>query len=232
MDMKHSEASLDNPAWHALTNQHAPYALGDGLARRYQKEFVSFAAVAEPSSAAFAQLAALIAPNDVIAMLGTTPPLRDGWTMLMQIPLLQMVYHGTTLPSPEPTHSIQSLSNQDLPAIMQLIELTRPGPFQPRSIELGHFIGIWQGDTLAAMAGERIHLPGYREISAVCTHPDFQRRGHARQLTQQLMYEIQIADELPFLHLFEDNKSAQALYTSLGFRTRMECSISILKRQG
>lgn len=228
----HSEKLLDNPAWHALTNQHTAFALGEGLVRRYQRDVAGFAAVAENSPQAFEELAALIAPNDVIALLGTQPPDMSGWALLMQFPLRQMVYDGPTLEAVEPGTPLRQLSASDLPAILSLIELTRPGPFQPRSLELGNFFSIWQRDSLVAMAGERMHLPGYREISTVCTHPEFQRRGYAHQLTRHLIYEMQSAGEVPFLHVFGENTSAQALYTSLSFRTRWECSISILKRQG
>lgn len=228
----HTEQRLDNPIWHALTHQHAAFAVGEGLARRYQREVSPFAAVAEHSPQAFAQLAELIPPNDVIALLGIQPPDLTGWTLLRQIPLYQMVYDGA-IPEAIATESpIQPLSAGDLPAILPLIELTRPGPFQPRTLELGNYYAIWQGERLAAMAGERMRLPGYREISAVCTHPDYQRRGYARQLVQHLTREMHSTGDVPFLHVFDENKSAQALYMSLGFRTRLQCPIYVLKRQG
>lgn len=225
------EEVLNNPAWYALTNQHASLALGHDLARRYPREIASFGAVAVDSEDAFHQLAALLAPNEVIALLGGQTPVGEQWLLLRQFPITQMVYAGTLIQPPEAQSTITSLSPTDVPAMLQLVEITRPGPFQPRTIELGHYISIWQERTLAAMAGVRLHLPGYREISAVCTHPDFQRRGYARQLMRQLLYEIQSAGEIPFLHVFHENKSAQTLYEALGFKQRAEIPLSILKRQ-
>lgn len=231
-DVTYTQERLDNPAWYALTNQHAAFALGDGLARRYPRAMTAFGAVAANDMAAFSDLAALVPPQEVVGLWGCQPPAEDGWTLLMQIPVVQMVYAGPRVEPPALANQMRSLAASELPAIMQLIELTHPGPFQQRTLELGHFLALWQDATLVAMAGERMHLPGYREISTVCTHPSYQRRGYARQLTQQLIYEIQSAGEIPFLHVFTENKSAQALYESLGFHARVELALFIVKRQG
>ena len=222
---------LNNPAWYALTNQHAAFALGEGLVRRYPRTMTAFAAVATPSAEAFSQLAALVPPQEVVGLWGIQPPAEDGWTPLMQIAVWQMLYRGSQVEAAPLANQMRTLTTDDLPAIQALIEVTRPGPFQQRTLELGHFLGLWQDETLVAMAGERMHLPGYREISTVCTHPAYQRRGYARQLTQQLIYEIQSADEVPFLHVFTENASAQTLYQSLGFQVRVELPLFIMKRQ-
>lgn len=229
--MANVDEVLDNPAWHALTNQHADLALGNELARRYPREVASFGAVAANTEEALQALAALLAPNEVIALLGCQAPVGEQWLLLRQFPIVQMVYAGPLVQPPEGQSAITSLSPADVPAMLQLIELTHPGPFQSRTIELGHYISIWQDGLLAAMAGVRMHLPGYHEISAVCTHPNFQRRGYARQLMLQLIYEIQNVGEIPFLHVFHENKSAQTLYETLGFKQRAELPLAILKRQ-
>lgn len=227
-----AEECLNNPAWYALTNQHAGWATGDGLARRYPRTMTGFAAVATASAEAFRALAALVPPQEVVGLWGCQPPAEAGWLLLMQISVWQMVYTSPPVEPPPLAKQMRTLTANDLPAILPLIEATRPGPFQPQSLELGHYLALWEADTLAAMAGERMHLPGYREISTVCTHPTFQRRGYARQLTQQLIYEIQSAGETPFLHVFSENKGAQALYESLGFQRRVELPLFVLKRQG
>ena len=175
---------LDNPIWHALTNQQAAFALGDGLARRYPRAVAPFGAVVANNEEALASLASVITP----------------------------------------------LSLTDVPAMLELVELTHPGPFLPRTIALGRYWAIWQDGRLAAMVGERFHLPGFREISAVCTHPAFQRRGYARQLMLALMREIRCDGDAPILHVFSDNQSAITLYETLGFRQRAELTLSVLER--
>ena len=114
--------------------------------------------------------------------------------------------------------------------MLELVEKTHPGPFMPRTIELGCYFAIWQEGELAAMAGERFHVPGYHEISAVCTHPDFQKRGYARQLILQLIHKIQSEGDIPFLHVVPENKGVIALYEALGFKQRMEIPLYALKR--
>ncbi len=229
--MINTDEALNNPVWHALTNQHAAIALGNDWARRYPREIAGMGAVIAATEDAFHHLAALLAPNEVIGLLGTQPPSGEPWLLLRQIPIAHMVYVGPKVQPPNVQSAITSLSPADVPAMLKLVEITHPGPFQPRTIELGHYVGIWQDGMLAAMAGVRMHLPGYHELSAVCTHPTFQRRGYARQLILQLMSEIQSAGEVPFLHVSPDNSGAYTLYEALGFKQRAELALSLLKRQ-
>jgi len=229
--MINTDEALNNPVWHALTNQHSAIALGNAWARRYQREIAGMGAVVTATEDAFHHLAALLASNEVIGLLGPQPPAGEPWLLLRQIPIAQMVYAGPKVQPPNVQSAIASLSPADVPAMLKLVEITHPGPFQPRTIELGHYVGIWQDGMLAAMAGVRMHLPGYHELSAVCTHPAFQRRGYARQLILQLMSEIQSAGEVPFLHVSPDNSGAYTLYEALGFKQRAELALSLLKRQ-
>ncbi len=226
-----STVLLNNPVWHALATEQAQFALGADRARRFLPEIGPFAAVEAANPAAFAQLAALIAPGEGIALVGTTPPSGAAWSLLRQPILRQMVYEGAPVEREAVSAGIVPLSSADIASMLELVSLTHPGPFERRTIELGRYVGIWQGGRLAAMGGERFHLPGYREISAVCTHPDFQRRGYARALVTYLIGKIQGEGDVPILHVVQGNDGAQALYESLGFRVRAELMLSVLKRQ-
>ena len=235
--MAHSEAAeiyLDNPIWHALTNQQAAFALGDGLARRYPRDVAPFGAVVANNEEALASLAALEKPGGVVALFLRQPAVAmNAWKLLRTATVVQMVYAGPSVGPSEPAEpgsAITPLSRADVPAMLELVELTHPGPFLPRTIDLGRYRAIWQDGRLAAMVGERFHLPGYREISAVCTHPAFQRRGYARRLMLALMHEIQRDGDAPMLHVFSDNQSAITLYEALGFRRRAELTLSVLER--
>lgn len=224
------EQYLDNPIWHALTNQQAPLALGDGLARRYPRDVAPFGAVVANNEEALASLAALEKPGGVVALFLLQPAVAiNTWKLLRTATVAQMVYAGPSEPA-EPSSAITPLSLADVPAMLELVELTHPGPFLPRTIDLGRYQAIWQDGRLAAMVGERFHLPGYREISAVCTHPAFQRRGYARQLMLALMDEIQRDGDAPMLHVFSDNQGAITLYEALGFRRRATLTLSVLER--
>jgi len=224
------EQYLDNPIWHALTNQQAPLALGDGLARRYPRDVAPFGAVVANNEEALASLAALEKPGGVVALFLLQPAVAiNTWKLLRTAMVAQMVYAGPSEPA-EASSAITPLSLADVPAMLELVELTHPGPFLPRTIDLGRYRAIWQDGRLAAMVGERFHLPGYREISAVCTHPAFQRHGYARQLMLALMDEIQRDGDAPMLHVFSDNQGAITLYETLGFRRRATVTLSVLER--
>lgn len=228
------ETYLDNPIWHALTLQQAPLALGDGLARRYPRDVAPFGAVVANNEEALASLAALERPGGVVALFHLQPAVEmNAWKLLRTATVVQMVYArpsvGPSEPA-EPGSAITPLSLTDVPAMLELVDLTHPGPFLPRTIDLGRYRAFWQDGQLAAMVGERFHLPGFREISAVCTHPAFQRRGYARQLMRALMREIQRDGDTPMLHVFSDNQSAITLYEALGFRRRATLTLSVLER--
>jgi predicted GNAT family acetyltransferase len=222
---------LDNPIWHALTNQHASFALGSTSARRYRPDVAPFAAVAGSDTRSFDALADLVPSGETVALLGERSVPQDAWVLLRQTPLVQMVYGGFSLETMDQSVTVSALSSADVPAMLELAAATHPGPFLPRTIELGRYLAVWQDSQLAAMAGERLHLPGYHEISAVCTDPGFQRRGYARQLTLRLIEAIQGDGEVPMLHVVSGNAGALALYEALGFRKRVDLTLSILQRR-
>ncbi len=116
--------------------------------------------------------------------------------------------------------TLRSLGVDDLDDMIALVALTEPGPFRPRTIELGGYIGIFHDDELVAMAGQRLRPPGYCEVSAVCTHPDARRRGYASIVTTRVATAIAERGETPFLHVASTNTSGLALYEHLGFATR------------
>ena len=113
------------------------------------------------------------------------------------------------------------LSDPDIAEMSQVYALTRPGrTIAPRIQQLGPFMGVRVDGKLAAMGGLRLHVPGYREITTVATHPDYLGRGYATALVAALMQRIQAAGESPFLHVRDDNTRAMRIYERLGFQTR------------
>lgn len=222
---------LDNPIWHALATHHERLAQGDSLARRYPSDIAPFGGVAANDEEAFSHLAALIPSGKNTVLMSAYPADDTNWTLLNQFSVIQMVYDGADVEVPNAAYAVTPLLPADVPTMLQLVELTHPGPFRDRTIELGCYLAIWQEGQLAAMAGERFHVPGYHEISAVCTHPNFQKRGYARYLILQLIQKIQSEGDVPFLHVVPENKGAIGLYESLGFKPRVEIPLFVLKRK-
>jgi ribosomal protein S18 acetylase RimI-like enzyme len=212
--------TLDNPVWHALTGPHSAHAVGRGKARHYPRDMAPFSAIAEPSDEAYADLAAdLPAGTEARLFRPDVEPLPDGWEETSRFPMLQMVA------SRAPTITDVSttiLTQADASAMLDLVAATQPGPFGKRTPLLGRYLGIRHDGRLVAMAGERLRLPGYVELSAICVHPDARGKGHAAALTQRLVWDVLAAGEVPFLHVRPDNKPAVALYRRLGFETRRE----------
>ncbi len=116
--------------------------------------------------------------------------------------------------------------------MLALVKRTRPGPFVTRTIELGTYLGVRDGDRLIAMAGERLHPPGFTEISAVCTDPDYRGQGLASRLVAAVVRGIRARDETPFLHLRVDNDAAHRVYAALGFQTRTFVSVMGVRAPG
>lgn len=215
---------LDNPIWHALAGPHCRHALGRGLARHYRRDIAPFSAIAEASAAAYADLAAdLPAGTEARLLRSQVEPLPKGWEEIRRFTLLQMVAQR---PPEQGELSAAVLSQADAPAMMDLVAATEPGPFARRTPSLGVYLGIRNGRRLVAIAGERMHVPGYVELSAICVHPEARGKGYAAALTQELMRRAFAKGERPFLHVRPDNGPAIALYRRLGFETRRELVMS------
>jgi predicted GNAT family acetyltransferase len=141
---------------------------------------------------------------------------------------IQYVWEGRA-PEADPAPEAVRLGNAHAERMVALTDLTKPGPFGPRSAELGEYYGLFEGERLVAMAGERLGAGRSREVSAVCTHPDFQGRGLARRLMEKVI-RIQLArGDMPFLHVMAQNARARGLYEHMGFRQRCEVALRAVK---
>lgn len=224
---------LERPVWSALTTAHAGFARGNDLARRYSPDVAPMCSVREVSDACLQALAALMAPGDIVGLFSAEPVAAGGGlTVLAQKFVEQMVYAHGEVPPAADAGSVVKLTPADVPEMMRLVELTEPGPFAPRTIALGSYIGIRSAGELIAMAGERMKFDGFTEISAVCTHPAHRGRGLASLLARTLMRQILERGETPFLHVFSTNAGAARLYEKLGFARRRSIAVTVLKREG
>lgn len=225
---------LDNPIWSALTSDHAHLSLGDGPARRYPEEIGPLSGMPPQSAAGYEALRPLAGSGGVVALFFRDAPRPPaGWKLLRGGTIHQMIaaqrsiLRSASLADAE----LRTLTPADAPAMVELAELTEPGPFRLRTLELGTFFGIFQSGRLMAMAGKRLHLPGFVEVSAVCTHPDARSRGYARLLMSCVIDEIVQSGRVPFLHSFANNHNAIRLYESLGFTLRQTFELAVLRRE-
>ena len=206
---------LDSPAWGSLTGRHAALAVGTGRARRFLPDVAPFAAVDDPADpAAWAELARVVGDAAVALMVPADPPAP--WRIVRTFDALQLVEdHVVAREDPD----VVVLGSDDVPAMLDLTARTRPGPFFPRTIELGRYLGVRDGDRLVAMAGERMQPEGWTEISAVCTDPTARGRGLAARLIAAVAAGIHARGDRAYLHVQADNP-ALALYERLGFVVR------------
>ncbi len=218
---------LDNVMWHALSGPHAVFAVGTAEARRYAPGFTPIAGFADAARPDFAALAAFCASGERFYCSGWSGPVPAGWRVDLEATIVKMVWEGG-LPAGDEAPEAIRLETSNVPAALALAELTHPGPFAPRTIELGEYFGFFDGDRLVAMAGERMHAGELREISGVCTHPDAQGRGLARRLVLKLIRREMLRGETPFLHVMHDNQGARRLYQRMGFRDRQEAVVRVV----
>jgi ribosomal protein S18 acetylase RimI-like enzyme len=222
---------LDYPIWTALTTRQAALAEVNGLARRYPPAVAPFAAIADESPQSWAALHALMEPDEPAVLFTpdpVTPPAQ--FEIVMAATGEQMI--GTPAATNIDTPPLVMLGVDDVLAMTELVELTKPGPFGPRTHELGTFLGIKIDGRLAAMTGERMKPGSYTEMTAVCVHPDFRGRGYAQVLLAAVSSRIVARGEIPFLHVFSENASAIALYHRQGMTIRRRIHVTVLGRQG
>lgn len=222
------DAGLDNPFWSSLCSVHRDLALAIGEVARFPPEYAPFLGVANTEVDADAALDALIAPDETVYLIGPAPRVSAAWSLKAYAPLAQMVCEQT-LPVPGGPEIIE-LGEAHRADVLELTALVYPHYFRPRTMDMGRYFGIYQGGRLAAMIGERMGTETAREMSAICTHPDFLGRGYARRLTAMLTNDTLARGALPFLHVSHENTRAKAMYEQMGYRIRRDVAFSSLRR--
>jgi ribosomal protein S18 acetylase RimI-like enzyme len=215
--------SLDNPIFNALGTRQANFAETYGVLRRFPAEVTPLGGFPEPNAEGFACVRGLLAAG---GGLGLFLPERieapEGLEIMLEGALLRMILENDARLEPNrKSYDFIELGEADVPEMVELATLTKPGPFGTRTREMGKYLGIRKDGKLVAMAGERLKLPGYTEISAVCTHPEHLGHGYAGFLMTILANCIRERDERPFLHVRPENTRAVQLYERLGFKHRL-----------
>jgi len=231
---------LDNPIWNALRTEHASVALGDERARRYLPDIGPLSGIPDQAPGNYEALRSLAGVGAVALFSIEAMQIPSGWKTIRGGPLVQMIrspgspsidgsYHLPPAPGLSPSEKIKlrRLTAADAPAMVALAELTEPGPFHLRTIELGNFYGVLHENTLLAMAGKRIYLPGMVEVSGVCTHPEARGRGYAAKLMSVVISEIEAEGKVAFLHSLAENPAIR-VYERLGFKLRQNLTYAVL----
>jgi ribosomal protein S18 acetylase RimI-like enzyme len=229
-----AEAMLDDPILNALRTDHEALAVSEGRARRYPAPIGPLAGAPDQSRESYDALRKLAGPNGMIGLFLPDPPaLPTGWSLFRGGLLTQMICREPRLENVvgvEQDISLRRLTVDDVPAMMALAKLTEPGPFRERTAELGIFNGIFAGARLLAMAGQRTRVPGFVEVSAVCTHPDARGRGYAAMVMREVMRDIAAEGRTCYLHAFADNPAVH-LYQNLGFTHRRGFHLAIIRNE-
>lgn len=223
-------ALLNNPVFAALHAGDAHLGTRSGGVAWFDAEVSPFVGIEEGYAEGFADLHRLL-PAGRRILHATRHPMAipEGWRLGAEVAGTQFVYDGPGVPG-APALAPQLLTPVHAAEMVALAALTRPGPFDRRTIEFGHYYGFFDNGILVAMTGQRLHPGGYAEVSAVCTHPDHLGKGYAAALIQWQLQLICREGLQPFLHVRSDNARAIALYERLHFRASGPMHFYFLQR--
>ena len=220
--------TLDNPIWNALITGNKNFAYGNAQAKYIKRDVGFFAGLKTNSEEDLFHLHALLPlESRVILFTPDEISIPHGWSIELKKALLQMVYLQQEPPITN-AKELVLLQDKNIPAMLNLTRQTNPGPFLSRTIDFGQYEGIFNGDELVAMAGQRLQPDPYTEVSAVCTHPEHTGKGYAAKLVRNQISKIVAASRIPFLHVYPDNTAACKLYEKLGFETRKQMVVYVL----
>ena len=220
---------LANITWLALSSSQAAFAVGTATARRYVYGFPPVVGFANPSQPDFAGLERFCEVGENLYCGAWSGKVPGGWDLAADTFAHQMVWRGKS-PKNSSAMRVSRLGPGNLKEMHELILVTQPGPFCDRSLDLGDFYGVFVDGRLAAMVGERFQAGPLREISSVCTHPDFEGRGFARHLIERLVREQIERGQTPFLHVMDGNDRARFIYERMGFRKESELPVRVIFR--
>ena len=224
------EHILDNPAWNAMISHNRELALGDEETRYFPEELSPFAGLKTVTAESLNKLHAMLPAGRVAALvIAEELSIPADWKILYEVSLFQMSCENF-IPGAATAHEILPLGKEHVPEMIALTRLTNPGPFAERTIDFGHYTGIFSSGKLAAMAGQRLHAFDYAEISAVCTHPEHLGKGYGSALVSSQAERIIQGGKIPFLHVKKDNTAAIKLYERLGFEIRKEVNFYVIQK--
>ncbi len=225
------EHLLDNPIYNASTSAHLGISLGTENVRYYLPSVASFAGLRENSTANFDELYQISGETNFFIVFSLSElEFSAHWKLIKTINMFQLVHNVNHLPVEESDVFID-LDEAHVEDMIALVQLTEPGPFLSKTINFGNYTGVMVDGKLVSMAGHRFNPTPYTEVSAVCTHPDHLGKGYAYRLLKEQIRRILAKNEIPFLHVRDDNKGAIRLYEKLGFQIRTPMIAYVIKKE-
>lgn len=218
---------FDTIMWDALSGSQRSMSLGTDRVRRYAPGFPLIMAFADPSAPALAEIAPHCAPGERLYCAGWTGAAPSGWNIDVEASVAAMAWRGGT---PEVDSRAVRLSQEHVPAMLELFTSCKPGPFPTRPMDIGEWYGAFEDGRLVAIAGERLQAGSRREVSGVCTLPECQGKGYARLLTERVVASQRARGLEPFLHVFPGNTRAVKLYEHMGFVTMTTQPLRVISR--
>ncbi len=227
----HLQHILDNPVWEALTKEDKRFNIGTHALAFFPEDVSPFVGMEHWNEEDLTRMESLLpAERSFSVMIAREVMIPQNFEIIFTTPLYQMTCNRLQ-PIAQAGATIQHLGEADVPAMLALTALTKPGPFLQHTIDFGNYVGIYEHGELVAMAGERLHLKGYIEVSAVCTHPDHLGKGYAAQLMTYSCEQIMKQGNIPFLHVKTDNLRAIRKYEQLGFTKRADFYFAVVKKK-
>ena len=221
---------LDNPIWTALNSGSASFAYGNGTVRFIDRRIGFFAGIPLYDTEHLHQLyEAMDSGMRVIVFPPEYLELDAKWKVRNDNALLQMVFDKPSI-NLSLDESIRALAAADVPEMLALTQLAKPGPFLENTIAFGGYFGFFVDGKLVSMAGTRLAAGPFTEVSAVCTHPDFVGRGLAQRVLPHVLNYVQQQGQIPYLQLYPDNLPALRLYQRLGFVERANLRVYSLEK--
>ena len=225
------EHVLDNAAWHSLVGRHADLSEGNELARRFLPDVSIFAGVRSwEHPDVWDAVLDLVGPGALFPFSGPEATLPAGWEVASRGEGVQLVESDRLETRPDDEAVV--LGARDVPEMLDLVARTQPGPFAPRTHELGRYVGIRREGRLVALAGERLQPAGWTEISAVCTDPAYRGQGLATRLVLDVAHHVRARGERALLHAAATNTGAIRIYERLGFQLRRRTAFGALRTPG
>jgi len=212
---------LDNPVWNSLSEEHEKFCIDYNGVKFYNPDYCPFGGFinleeTEKATGAYAAL------SENFFVVGEKPKISSSLKIVKELVCLQMIIHEKIQLKID--NEIIKLTDDYKHELLDLVNLVQPGYFKPKTTSLGNYYGIFVDQKLVAVAGERMKMNDFTEVSAIITHPDYTGKGYAKQLTAYVVNQIFTENKTPFLHVVESNIGAIKLYEKLGFVTRRKMS--------